>query len=132
MNSLDLKNFEFGIIKYALTVTTVAIIISLIIGVPYVAYGLAVGVVVGSLNFLNLARSVRQVVQSPASKAAVFASARYFMRLITAVVALGVAAYTRNFGFFAGTVLGYFMIKFVIVGLGLLGKVKLNKDLDLD
>lgn len=129
---MGFKNLEVSIIKYVFIAALIGGIISLILGKWTVSLGLLVGAAVSSLNFLSLARSVRRLVRLPKSQATTMATKGYVTRLLSACIVLGASAYTRNLGFFVGTVVGYFLIKFVITGLGILGKVDLGKDFDLD
>lgn len=131
MDFLDSRNFEFSIIKYVYIVALIGGVISLIFGKWTISLGLLVGATASSLNFLSLAWSVRRLVKLPKAQATTMATKGYVSRLLATCVVLGAAAYTKNLGFFVGTVAGYFLLKFVIVGLGILGKVDLNKDFDI-
>lgn len=125
-------SLEFSIVKYAYIVALIGAIISLIFGKWTISVGLLLGVTASSLNFYALARSVYRLIKLPKSKATAAAVRGQISRLMFAVLVLGAAAYTRDFGFFIGAVVGYFLIKLVIGGFSILGKVDLDKDFDID
>lgn len=129
---LQSERFEFDIIKYAFFVALAGAIICLIFGKWMVSLGLLAGVVGGSWNFFLLSWSVRRMVKLPKSRAGFAAVSGQVTRFILACLLLGAAAYTRNFSFFIGTVIGYFMIKGVIMVFALIGKVKIDTDFDFD
>jgi hypothetical protein len=101
--------------KYVLIIYFLALGSSFLLVKDYMpfAIGLTFGVIISSVNFFELARTVHQSVLMPPKKAHGYATRHYFLRFIINAVVIFISIQAPYINIF-GTILGLLLIKFVI------------------
>ena len=108
----EIKRVTKGIVAYDLLIL---IVLALTFNFDKsMILGLIFGTIIAILNFRLLAVSVTKVVSMPSTKAQIYASSQYLIRMIITAVVLFVAATAPHLNIFT-TAIGLLSTKFVIL-----------------
>lgn len=124
----DTWNLQKKIVTYTLVVMFVIAIGALWMAEkpkPFI-YAIVFGTLIGILNFRNLALTLEKAVTMDPAAAQIYASAKYFIRFLINAVVIFVSI-KADYLNVLGTVIGLFLIKFVIVATSLFNKSTLFK-----
>lgn len=114
-------DLQLKIYKYTLATAAVIALGAAILIRPFIPFfmGIIFGTLISMLNFRALALTLEKAVTLPPGRAQVYASSRYFIRLMTNGIVIFVSI-KADYINVLGTIIGLIIIKLVVLGTNLL------------
>lgn len=124
------RDLQVKLIKWVVIVDIILMILALVIfdePVPWVL-GLIFGGAIGSLNFIELGKTLEKAVTMSPSRAQAYAASKYFIRYIITGIVIFVSL-KANYINALGTIIGLFLVKFVIISTNLFNDMQYFKNI---